>query len=161
MFRPFAVAMVIALAPAASLAGPCGDAAGQLARAHDLRADPDAGETGSRGGTSLSDRLAETGGVLVPPDEPAANSESVIEPPDPERFPMPTAPDVQARPPSPPDEAPAPDGAPEVQEGADRLRAESLLMAARTADEEGDEDTCRERLAEARDILDDTGVAEE
>lgn len=174
MIKALAVlATTIALVPAASFAGPCGDAAERLAVEHDLRADPAAGETPvgegeapAGGGATLSDRLAQTGGVLTPPDTGAADDEAVIEPPDPDRFPMPTTPDVQAEPPSPSGGPPAATQAPgtqgpEMQQAADRLRAESLLMAARSADDAGDAETCRERLAEARDVLGDTGVAEQ
>lgn len=169
MIKALAVlATTIALVPAVSLAGPCGDAAERLAVEHDLRADPAAGETPvgegeapAVGGATLSDRLAQTGGVLTPPDMGAAADEAVIEPPDPDRFPMPTTPDVQAEPPSPTGAPPSAAQGREMQQAADRLRAESLLMAARTADEAGDADTCRERLAEARDVLGDTGLAEQ
>jgi hypothetical protein len=79
---------------------------------------------------SLSDRLAQSGGVIEPPAD--AGATPVIEPPAGTSDAMPTAPAV------------APD-----DPAARRDQVEGLLMAARAAAEAGDEEACEARLAEA------------
>lgn len=106
---------------------------------------PDAAGTGP----SLSERLAETGGVLQPPP---TGDPAVIEPP-PVASDMPTAPKIEPDEPETSEEplALAPAG-PEL-DAATRTQVESLLYAGMAAAAEGREEQCLERLQEAQSIL--------
>jgi hypothetical protein len=95
-------------------------------------------------GTTTTERLARSGGVLAPPD---VGSPMAVQPPvaNPDR--MPTTPDVA---PSPPGNSTGTDGS--GLTAADRARMESLLQAAQAAERQGKPEQCLERLREAEAI---------
>lgn len=137
-------------------AGPCGDTVAQIAQAHGLAVSmpeaqlPKAESTppeppatvesrGLLGTDNVEPPLAQSGGPIEPPD---VGRTPVIQPP-PVGDDMPTAPEIRAG-----------NGERSQQEkAAEQLRAASLLTAAREADEAGQEQMCRQRLAEARKYL--------
>lgn len=94
--------------------------------------------------TTLTERLAESQGVIKPP--PTGDPAVVVPPPTPD--PMPTAPRVQPRMPS----GPAPAGSVEL-DAATRAQAEALLLAAKAAADEGQEAQCLERLQAAQNLI--------
>ncbi len=97
---------------------------------------------------SLTETLKGSGGVIEPPD---VGAPAAIEPP--------AAPDrMRTAPPVEPQAGKQPDG-PSTEPAGRRLQIESLLAAARTAAERGDEHDCAMRLAEAEQLAaaDDSG----
>lgn len=144
-------ALVWTSAPAAA-AQACREAVDRLAAQHGLQPDlpqapPASGSTGpsrTDAGPTLSDKLAQTGGVIAPP---AGGRTVVIDPPGREASKMPTNPQVA------PQTTP---GTPSPQPQADaaqRQRAETSLQAARSAAERGDDAVCMERLRDAQEAL--------
>ena len=104
------------------------------------------GRTGSaapeaRGGVA-PDALARSGGVIAPPPEQGRGR--VIEPPAAAAPSMPTAPQIR----------PAPQEGEISSNAAKAAQVESLLTAARTAAERGDETECSRRVEEARALGD-------
>ena len=95
-------------------------------------------------GTTTTERLAQSGGVLSPPD---VGSPMAVQPPiaNPDR--MPTTPDVR---PSPPGNSAGSDAS--GLTAADRARMESLLQAAQAAERQGKPEQCLERLREAEAV---------
>lgn len=91
-----------------------------------------------------TDRLADSGGVIKPPDTGAAN---IITPP-PTPDPMPTAPKMEPAPPS----ASGARKAPEIG-AATRAQVEAMLFAAKAAAQEGKQEQCFERLQQAEKLL--------
>ena len=95
-------------------------------------------------GLSTTDRLKDSGGVIEPPDTGAAR----VMPPPQTGDRMATAPDVK-----PQAGSGQAAGSSNGLGAADRSKLESLLMAGREAAERGQEDTCMQRLDEARKIM--------
>lgn len=97
-------------------------------------------------GSAGSERLAQSGGVIAPP--PSVGDQAVIEPPrgGAGSSNMPTAPSIR------PDTGPTTDsptgGA--MGRAAQNAQMESLITAARSAADQGDEAQCMESLAKAR-----------
>jgi hypothetical protein len=102
-----------------------------------------AGEPGAASGEDAVSALAESQGVIAPPD--TGGEMPVLEPGAGQTSDMPTAPDIEATP-SPEGEA-APDA--EMDTAAAMTQVEALLTAAREAANSGDEDACLNRLQEA------------
>ncbi len=98
----------------------------------------------ARGGIAPTDRLAESGGVIRPPDTGAPAA--ITPPPTPDS--MPTAP--QIRPGTPGGGAAARSS--EV-DAATQAQAEAMLFAAKAAAEEGKEEQCFERLQQAKKLV--------
>ena len=95
-------------------------------------------------GMNPSDRLADSGGVIKPPD---VASPAVITPP-PTPDPMPTAPKIEPK--SPP--AASAGNAPRI-DAATRAQVEAMLFAAKAASQDGKEEQCFERLQQAEKLL--------
>ncbi len=95
-------------------------------------------------GTTTTERLGQSGGVISPPD---VGSPMAVQPPiaNPDR--MPTTPNVA---PSPPGNGAGTDGS--GLTAADRTRMESLLQAAQAAERQGKPEQCLERLREAEAV---------
>lgn len=132
------------------LAAECLDEVDRVAEQFDLSArtpraaPPTADKAAELSKPTLSDKLAESSGVLKPPQEGAA---VVIEPRGAISA-MPTAPRI-------PQQSATGDrdsGSDGTSAAADRLRIESLLQGARAAAERGDEAACLERLNQAKGI---------
>ena len=131
----------------------CGSEIDRLARQYNLSPEaPSAGSTEppaspaappSTAGTNTTEKLAQSGGVLTPPDTGAPMA---IQPPrsNPDR--MPTAPPVRPSPQAQNDSGSA------GLTAADRARMESLLQGARAAERQGKEQQCLDRLREAAAI---------
>jgi hypothetical protein len=142
---------------AASFAGPalaasCGNEIQALEQQHNLTAalpKPGAPASGAETpataesrGIAPDDKLAQSGGVLAPPE---GGRTAVIEPPSTGPGSTPTAPSV------PPHTAEGPSGSAATElSAAKRTQVQAHLNAAREADSRGDEKTCFERLGEAR-----------
>ncbi len=92
-------------------------------------------------GTSASDKLAPSGGVLAPPE---GGRTAVIEPPGSGATPAPPA--------VPPHAAQGPSQSSAELSVAKRTQMQAHLNAAREADARGDEKQCFERLGAAREI---------
>jgi hypothetical protein len=145
-----AVAAVGCSAPA--LATSCGTEIEALEQQYALSAAlPKAGSgsaeapaTSESRGTSPSDKLAPSGGVLAPPQEGARSA--VIEPPSTGSSAMPALPTV------PPHTAAGPSSGSTDLSAAKRAQMQAHLNAAREADGRGDEKQCFERLGAARKI---------
>jgi hypothetical protein len=149
---------VIVLAAAAlasstpALAQTCASEIARLSQQYSLSPEaPRAGSSTARAprsdaapGTTTTERLAQSGGVLAPPD---VGSPMAVQPPvaNPDR--MPTTPDVA---PSPPGNSAGTDGS--GLTAADRARMESLLQAAQAAERKGKPEQCLERLREAEAV---------
>jgi hypothetical protein len=95
-------------------------------------------------GDTATEDLAESGGVIEPPEQ---GKTVIIEPPD-IGDPMATAPGVE------PDTK---GGAEPALSAAERTQIQALLTEARAAGEKGDTEGCRARLREARNIGDRAG----
>ncbi len=102
-------------------------------------------------GGNLSQKLAQSGGVIAPPP---TGDLSGATPPVPGGDHMQTAPAIMQQGATPLDPTAA---APEHSAAAD-TQAASLLQAARDAAKNGDEDACQQRLADARKVLAGTGT---
>ncbi|UEM01615.1 hypothetical protein JL101_016570 [Skermanella rosea] len=107
------------------------------------------------GGSAASESLAQSGGVIQPPD---VGTGRVVEPPNPSADGMNTAPAI-------PQQDGAPEGAvpdaPSAQPGigaAERAQLETLLLGARNAGRQGDMAQCTERLEEAQELARESGV---
>ena len=107
------------------------------------------------GGSASSESLAQSGGVIQPPDIGAGR---VVEPPNPTADGMNTAPAM-------PQQDGAPEGAvpggssaqPEIG-AAERAQLETLLLGARNAGRQGDMAQCVARLEEAQELARESGV---
>jgi hypothetical protein len=122
---------LLATTPAAAAAPSCLEVVDQLSRQFGLDTSlPTPGEYGQ----NLSDTLKESGGVMLPPDKGAPVA---VQPPAEGSGRMATAPPVGR------DQAPA---------AARHVQMESLLTAARTAGQRGNERECAARLAEAQQL---------
>jgi len=100
---------------------------------------------GASSGTSMSDKLGQSGGVLKPP---AVGDQAVIDPP--QTGNMPTAPRVAPAPGTGSgSSAGSPTGA-SPDRAAQRAQMESLVTAARAAAERGDERQCMDSLTKAQ-----------
>lgn len=156
--QPAIIAPLIALALVAgaystAAAQSCGGEIERLARQYNLStetpragtpeapATPSAPSSGASSGTTTTERLAQSGGVLTPPD---TNAPMAIQPPrsNPDR--MPTAPKV----------TPGPGPGTDAGEltAADRTQMEALLQGARAAERQGKQEQCLERLREAEAV---------
>lgn len=140
--------------PLATNAQTCGEEVDRLASELNVSPDlPSSSQDSSQaqGGAergdapTMSDRLAQSGGVIQPPE---TGRTVTIQPPPGASPSMPTAPAV------PPHSAEGPTQGNTETQAAETAQIESLLTAARQAAEEGDERRCQERLAEARDLMD-------
>ncbi|WP_158046162.1 hypothetical protein [Skermanella pratensis] len=109
---------------------------------------PDAGNEGS----AASESLAQSGGVIRPPDIGAGR---VVEPPNPSADGMNTAPAIPQQDGAP--EGAVPGGQPEMG-AAERAQLETLLLGARNAGRQGDMAQCAERLEEARELARENGA---
>ena len=94
---------------------------------------------------STTDKMAETGGVIRPPDTGAA----VVMTPPATSDKMPTAPRIEPSTPA----GPASASKPIEVDAARRAQAEAMLFAARNAAQEGKQDQCFERLEQAQRIV--------
>ena len=154
--RIVAAAAPLWLAAAAASAETCQEQVERFARQYDLATTasqarlnegepvtpPSAPMTTESRGHSASDKLKDSGGAIQPPDSGAAR----VMPPPPTGDRMATAPDVKPQ-------ASRGQGAGSSQApGADRMKLEALLMAARDAAERGQDQNCMARLGEARAI---------
>lgn len=156
--QPATIAPLIGLALVAgtntmAVAQSCGSGIDRLAQQYNLSTEvpragtpenpaaPSAPSGGAGSGTTTTERLAQSGGVLTPPD---TNAPMAILPPrsNPDR--MPTAPKVMPGP------------GPGVDTGrltaADRAQMEGLLQGARAAERRGKQERCLERLREAEAV---------
>jgi hypothetical protein len=147
-----ALAVTAGIASSAA-AQSCGMEIERLAQQYNLSTEaPSAGTTEppsspaappSTAGSTTTEKLAQSGGVLTPPDTGAPMA---IHPPQSNPDNMPTAPPVK----------PAPQTQNETGSAgltaADRARMESLLQAGRAAERQGKEQQCLERLREAAAI---------
>lgn len=97
------------------------------------------GEDGAESGT-LSDELAQSGGVIEPPQ--TGSDMPTLEPPPGAGSDMPTSPEIA------PDSGAGP-GSPE-QEAARQSQIQSLLVSARRAADAGEEQRCLTHLQEAK-----------
>jgi hypothetical protein len=153
-----ALVSLVALAFTAGLAQgaaaqSCGSEIDRLAQQFNLRPEaPSAGTSEapawpaappSTAGSTTTEKLAQSGGVLAPPDTGAPMA---IQPPQSNPDRMPTAPPVK---PSPPSQS---EGSSDNLSAADRARMESLLQGARAAERQGKEQQCLDRLREAAAI---------
>ena len=156
--QPAIIVPLIALALVAgtdtmAAAQSCGSEIDRLARQYNLSteapragtpetpATPSTPSSGANSGTTTTERLAQSGGVLTPPD---TNAPMAIQPPrrNPDR--MPTAPKVAP--------GPGPDANLGGLTAADRTQMEALLQGARAAERQGKQEQCLERLREAEAV---------
>ena len=154
MPKPVLAVPLLALVLAAGGAAPaaaqtCGEEVARLAQQYNLSTDlPSAGSSTmpatpeSPSAATRTERLAQSGGVLSPPD---VGAPMAIQPPAADRTPMPTAPPVTPSPPA----AGADAGG---LTAAQRSQMESLLQAARAAARQGKDEQCAERLRDASAI---------
>jgi hypothetical protein len=138
--------LMVAAADAASAAG-CLDEARSLADRYHVSSDPptvpaDKAPTMVRPGD-----LARSGGVIEPPPSP---DKAVITPPRSAHDAMPTVPDVKD---TPQKSAPAEAG---TLGAAETTALQALLVAARAQAERGADAECRDRLREARELIERT-----
>ncbi|EWY39604.1 hypothetical protein N825_05830 [Skermanella stibiiresistens SB22] len=109
-------------------------------------------------GSAGTESLAQSGGVIQPPDVGAAR---VVQPPNPTADGMNTAPAMPRQDGAP--EGAVPDASPGQSSGqprvgaAERAKLETLLLGARNAGRQGDTAQCEERLEEARDLAKESG----
>ena len=143
------VAIVFAVSGPAARAQSCGQAIDQLAQRYNLSTElPQYGSSvptapKSSSAPTRTERLAQSGGVLSPPD---VGVPMAIQPPATEHAPMSTAPPLA---PSPPASGFADAGS---LTAAQRAQMESLLQAARAADRQGKPEECVERLRQAEAV---------
>lgn len=150
IFAPL-ITLVLIAGTATAAAQSCTNEIDRLAQHYNLSTDePRAGSTempaaptnpsDTTRGTITTERLAQSGGVIAPPD---TGTSMEIQPPRSDPDHMPTAPHVAPNPPS--------NGGAEAGDltAADRVRMESLLQAARAAERQGKDEQCLERLGEA------------
>jgi len=152
MLKPLAFSLALALASGSALAATCSEAVDRFAREHEVAK---AGGPGDRSsmpatppvtmearGMTATDKLADTGGVIQPPD---VGRTPVLEPPKTANT-MPTAPKIEPGP------APATPPSRVELDAATRAQLDSLLTAARQADKAGDSQRCYDRLSEAQKL---------
>jgi hypothetical protein len=134
---------LVVVADAASAAD-CLDEVRSLAQRYHLSSDPPTAPADKAPSTVRPGDLARSGGVIEPPPSP---DRAVITPPRSAHDAMPTVPDVK----DPPQQ-----GAP-VDAGklgaAETTALQSLLVAARAQAERGADAECRDRLREARELV--------
>jgi len=116
---------------------------------------PQAGGPATPQGNVQTEDLAQSGGVIKPPDVGAGR---VMEPPNGAADGMNTAPAI-------PPQTAGPDGSSrggtatrQSLDAAERAQVESLLTGARNAAQEGDTARCVESLEEARDLAREGGI---
>jgi hypothetical protein len=134
---------MVAAADAASAAG-CLDEARSLAERYQLSSDPPTVPTDQAPATVQPADLARSGGVIEPPPSP---DRAVITPLRSAHDAMPTVPDVKD---GPQNSAPVDAG---KLGAAEATTLQSLLVAARAQAERGAEAECRDRLREARALI--------
>ena len=134
--------MVVA-ADAASATG-CLDEVRSLADRYHVSSDPPKVSADTVPTTVRPGDLARSGGVIEPPPSP---DKAVITPPRSARDAMPTVPDVKD---AAPKSAPADAG---KLGAAETTTLQALLVAARAQAEHGAEAECRDRLREARELI--------
>ena len=117
-----------------SLADGCLEQVKQMASRYGVSDNPPK-VTSSDSGTTTSDKLAKSGGVIEPP---RVGDDNVITPRDTQAYKMPTVPEV-----APKDK---------TTKGADRTALQAALTAARAQAERGNEDGCLEALAKAKSL---------
>ncbi|WP_051341292.1 hypothetical protein [Azospirillum halopraeferens] len=157
---PLMALAVSAVAASAASAQTCRDMVEQFAAAHDLSAEPPpqappsvgsglppalSGSTGEGDGTITSEELAESGGVIQPPD---VGAPAVIQPPPPAANGMPTAPAIRPD----PGVAGSPPSSDDFGQAAHRAQLDSLITGALAAADEGDEARCLDSLAQAHEV---------
>ena len=139
--RPVAIALASAVVAcawsAAAARASCLEQVRELAKQQHVKTDPPTASPQEGGVTSKE--LRDSGGVIKPP--PVAD-QSVISTPSKSADRMPTLPDVSQ----------APKGS-SKDEATERTSLQSLLIAARSQAERGDEAQCLERLQKAHDLL--------
>ena len=100
-------------------------------------------------GLTATDKLAETGGVIKPPE---TGSAMVMTPPATSDR-MQTAPGIQPNTPA----GSSPSAKPAEMDAAKRAQAEAMLFAARNAAQEGKQEQCFERLQQAQRLVGRSG----
>jgi hypothetical protein len=128
---------------AASAAG-CLEEVRSLAQRHHLSSDPPTAPADKAPTTMRPGDLARSGGVIEPPPSP---DKAVITPPRSAHDAMPTMPDVKD---APPNSAPVDSG---KLGAAETTALQAILVAARAQAERGAEAECRDRLREARELV--------
>lgn len=145
------VLMVVA-AEAAGAAG-CLDEVRSLAERYHLSSDPPTAPADKAPGSVRPGDLARSGGVIEPPPSP---DRAVITPPRTAHDAMPTVPDVKDPPPNKPPAAAGKPGPADKLGPAEVTTLQSILVAARAQAERGAEAECRDRLREARELVERT-----
>ncbi len=143
--------LVLAATPAAAK---CLDDVHVLAETHGLSSKPPVAVPDTKqalpGAPSVTThQLSRSGGVIAPP---SVGDNSVIKPPANADPGMPTVPNAQ---PAPSGQGATPGAGAETgkdKAGANRTALQAALTAARAAAERGDEQACRERLAQAKQL---------
>jgi hypothetical protein len=138
-----ALVLTVVATDAASAAG-CLDEVRSLAERYHLSSDPPTAPADQAPTTVRPGDLARSGGVIEPPPSP---DRAVITPPRSAHDAMPTVPDVK----DPPQKS-APADAGKLG-AAETTALQSLLVAARAQAERGAEVECRDRLREARELI--------
>ena len=124
------------MVPGWSASASCLDQVHELAKQQHVSTEPPTASP--QGGDVTSRQLGDSGGVIKPPP---VGDQSVISPPPRSGDRMPTMPDV----------SPAPKGSSQ-DEATKRANLQSLLIAARSQAERGEESHCLERLQKAREL---------
>ena len=142
---------LLVLWPDAAAAESCLDQVRQLAERHGIATNPPVAtpdrDAPNRAPGTNSQELGRSGGVIKPPQ---TEDRSVIAPPPITDTRMPTMPDVTP--------SPAPGTSPGTKDGnkegaSDLTTLQALLVAARAEAERGREDSCLDRLAKARELV--------
>lgn len=144
MWKPALLVLAVSSFAVPALATSCGTEIEALERQFKLSSalpTPGAPATTESRGASPNDKMAQSGGVLAPPE---GGRTAVIPPP-------PTGPGSTVTPPAvPPHTAEGPSGSTgEELSAAKRAQVQAHLNAAREAEGRGDEKACFERLREA------------
>jgi hypothetical protein len=145
MWKPMLLVLAASSVAVPALAASCGteiEALEQQFKLSSALPKTDTPATTESRGVSPDDKMAQSGGVLAPPE---GGRTAVLPPP-------PTGPGSTMTPPAvPPHTAEGPSGATgEELSAAKRAQVQSHLNAAREAEGRGDEKACFERLGEAR-----------
>jgi hypothetical protein len=136
--------LMAATTDAASAAG-CLDEVRNLAQRYHVSSDPPTVPADKAAPKTVQPGdLARSGGVIAPPPSP---DNAVITPPRSAHDAMPTVPDVKD---APPKSAPADAG---KLGAAETTALQAILVAARAQAERGAEAECRDRLREARELI--------
>jgi hypothetical protein len=145
--------LMVVGADAASAAG-CLDEVRNLAQRYHVSSDPPTAPADKAPTAVRPGDLARSGGVIEPPPSP---DKAVITPPRSAHDAMPTVPDVKDAPPKspPPGNAPADAAKPDTGklDAAQTTALQAVLVAARAQAERGSEAECRDRLKEARGLI--------